>query len=108
MTDKYSYRFLPIAENDLVNTVLYIEQELSNPKAAKDFTIKLSKKIDDTRVFPLSGKAIDNKFIADKGLRQFAVGNYIVFYKPDKETETIIILRIIYGGRDIDEILKTL
>ena len=56
----------------------------------------------------MSGRALDNEFILDQTLRKFFVGNYIVFYRPDKEAKTVIIVRMVFGGRDIDEILKTI
>jgi len=108
MANKYSYRFAPKAFSDLDATLAYIEQELFNPKAAEDLAVELFKKIDHIRLFPLSGRALSNEFISDQTLRKFFVGKYIVFYKPDKETKTIIIVRIVYGGRNIDEILKTI
>ena len=108
MASKYSFKFAPKALSDLNEVLLYIEQELSNSKAAKDLADELFEKIDNVREFPLSGRAVVNEFIIDQTLRKFIVGKYIVFYKVNKEAKTIIIVRIVYGGRNIDEILKTL
>ena len=36
-----------------------------------------------------------------RGLRFFPVDNYLVFYKTDDETETVYVVRIMYGGRDV-------
>jgi len=108
MASRYSYKFAPKARSDLDGALSHIEQELCNPKAAEDMATLLFEKIDHVREFPLSGRAVDNENITDQTLRKFFVGKYIVFYKPDKETKTIIIVRIIYGGRNIDEILKTI
>ena len=35
-------------------------------------------------------------------LRYIAVDNYPVFYVPTHENRTVTVLRILYGGRDID------
>jgi len=105
---KYSYRFAPLAEIDLDSTLDYIEYELFNPKAAADLATKLNNKIDHIRDFPLSGRVVENEYVIGQNLRQIFIGNYIVFYKPDEETKTIIIVRIVYGGQNIDEILKTI
>jgi len=105
-SSRYAYKFAPRAESDLDNTLKYIEEELHNPKAAQDLVIELFEKIDIVREFPLSGVALDNEFISDQTLRRIFVRNYVVFYKPDDATKTIIIIRMIYGGRNIDEILK--
>lgn len=34
------------------------------------------------------------------------VDNYVVLYFPDKENETVTILRVMYGGRNIEEQLN--
>ncbi|MBQ8401784.1 MAG: type II toxin-antitoxin system RelE/ParE family toxin [Clostridia bacterium] len=41
-----------------------------------------------------------------RGLRIMPVDNYLVFYIPDTENETVSIIRIMYGGRDIDAQLR--
>ena len=32
--------------------------------------------------------------------------NYLVFYKTDDETETVYVVRIMYGGRDVHKQLS--
>jgi len=108
MENKYLYYIMPKAKRDLHDIGEYIMEELQHPKAAKDFFIKFSEKIDVLLQFPFSGQLIDNKHIADTDLRKIVVGNYIVFYKPDEQAKTIIIVRIIHGSRNIDKALKTM
>ena len=36
------------------------------------------------------------------------VGNYVLFYQPDAQTQTIYILRVVHGRRDRDEVAKNL
>ena len=36
-----------------------------------------------------------------EGLRFFSVDNYLVFYCPQREKQTVSIVRIMYGKRDI-------
>ncbi|MDD6564758.1 MAG: type II toxin-antitoxin system RelE/ParE family toxin, partial [Clostridiales bacterium] len=38
-----------------------------------------------------------------KGLRVFSVGNYMVFYLPVEEKNTVSVIRIMYGGRNIEK-----
>ena len=37
----------------------------------------------------------------NEGLRFFPVDKYLVFYLPDENKNTVDIVRIMYGGRDI-------
>ena len=104
---KYDYWFAPKAESDLDELLAHIEHKLFNPKAALDFAIELFDKIDYYRVFPELGIKVDNEFVINKDLRKFFVGNYIAFYIPNKESRTIIIVRIVYGGRNVGEMLRT-
>ena len=46
------------------------------------------------------------KSVSYTHLRFFPVGNYLVFYKTDDETEIIYVVRIMYGGRDVHKQLS--
>lgn len=105
---KYDYKFAPRANFDLDDVLQHIENQLFNPKAAKDFATDLFEKIDLYREFPESGQKVLNEYIINKDLRKFFVGNYTVFYLPRKESKLLIIVRIVYSGRNINEILKTI
>ena len=41
-----------------------------------------------------------------RGLRFVSIDNYIVFYIPDIEEQTVTILRVMYSGRNIEEQLS--
>ena len=105
-SNRYSYEFRPEAESGLDNALLYIRDELRNAQAVKDMIADLFDKIDNLCFFPLSGAKVDNEFIIDQTLRKFFVGKYVVFYKPCEKLQTVVIIRIIYGSRNLDEILN--
>ena len=41
-----------------------------------------------------------------RGLRVFPVDNYLVFYISDMKTKIVTVIRVMYGGRDVDKELK--
>ena len=41
-----------------------------------------------------------------RGLRVFPVDNYLVFYIPDMERQIVTVIRVMYGGRDVDKELR--
>ncbi|NLC74769.1 MAG: type II toxin-antitoxin system RelE/ParE family toxin [Clostridiales bacterium] len=41
-----------------------------------------------------------------RGLRIIPVDNYCVLYIPDEEQALVTVIRVMYGGRDIDMQLK--
>ena len=42
-----------------------------------------------------------------RGLRIMPVDNFLVFYIPDSKHGIVTIIRVVYGGRDVDKELKT-
>lgn len=39
------------------------------------------------------------------GMHQLPVDNFIVYYLVDDETGTVTVVRVFYGGRDIERII---
>lgn len=108
MASKYQYRLSQKAADDLDGIVSYIASELSNPQAAADFLSRLEKVIDEIRSFPESGAPVNNEFLSNTKLRKKTVGSYLLDYLSVPETETVYIVRIVYGKRNMEEILRQL
>ncbi len=43
-----------------------------------------------------------------RNLRMMPVDHYLVFYIPNRDEEAVTIVRVMYGGRDIDRQLKSM
>ena len=108
MESKFGYRLTKRADSDLDEIVSYIAVELANPQAASDFVDKLQDNIEEARSFPENGSLVSNEFLQVENVRKKLVGNYIMYYLPDTKGKIIYILRIVYGKRNMDEILKNL
>lgn len=108
MEFKWGYRLTQKADADLDSIVGYIAVELSNPKAASDFVEKLQAAIEETRLFPESGFPVMNEFVQNTEVRKKQIDNYVMYYLPDLTEKTIVVLRIVYGRRNMDEILRKL
>ena len=102
---EFSYRFTEKANADLDEIVRYIAVELTNPKAASDFADTLHNVINEICTFPESGTIVSNEFVPNPGIRKIPVNNYVVFYFTDFSKKTVFIVRIIYGRRNMDDIL---
>ena len=100
---RYRLVFTEAAERDLDDIVKYISVELANPKAATDFLDHLAEISDDICLYPESGPKVDNEFV-QKNVRYKIIGNYILYYLPQKEDKISYVLRIIYGRRDLRKI----
>ena len=100
MDCEYHYRLTRRAEKELDDILDYIGNKLDNAKAA-------AKLMEDTVcVFPEGGALVTNAFLPRKIIRKKVVGNYLLYYRADKERKTVWLLRIVYGRRDMDEVLK--
>ncbi|HUM83796.1 MAG TPA: type II toxin-antitoxin system RelE/ParE family toxin [Lachnospiraceae bacterium] len=108
MESKFEYRLTQKADADLDGIVSYIAIELSNPKAASDFIDKLQKAIEEVLAFPESDSLAVNEYLPHVNVRKKLVGNYIMYYLPNYTEHEIFILRIAYGKRNMDEILRQL
>ena len=104
---KYGYVITETAEADTDETFEYIAGDLANPYAASDFADELEKKIDEICKAPKTGRLVENEYLKRNDVRRILVGNYIVYYIIDDEARNIVILRLVYGKRDQDEILKS-
>ena len=102
----YKYHFTASAEKDLDEIVRYIAIELDNPSAASVFMTKLEKIISDIRTFPKCGSIVDNEFIPVHDIRKMPISNYVLYYRFDEADACVVILRIIYGKRDPQQMMK--
>lgn len=107
MASNYDYRFTEKAEQDLDEILHYISVDLANPAAAQDLGRKIFEQINIVRSFPDCGAIIDNEFLSDKTVRKLSVDHYMIYYKADHDDKMISVIRIVYGKRDLDGILKT-
>jgi toxin ParE1/3/4 len=106
MASEFNFKFTAKAEDDLDGIVSYIAISLCNPQSAAAFLSKLQAAIDEACAFPESGSPVDNEFFPYKTVRRKPVGNYIMYYFPDTAGKTIIVLRVLYGRKNPEEILR--
>lgn len=38
------------------------------------------------------------------GMHKMPVGNFVVFYTVDRESAAVTVIRIVYGGRDLESL----
>lgn len=90
------------AESDLRGIYEYIAFELLSPENAAGQLDRLEEYIIGLETCPEKFRAYEKEPWKSRGLRVMPVDNYLVFYIPDKETETVTIIRVMYDGRDVD------
>ena len=102
---KYKLVITKPAENDLNEIASYIASELSSPQAAISFIDEVSNCYDNILLNPLMYPLCENERLKNKSYRKSVIKNYIMFYRVDEKSNTIFIMRFIYGGRDYINII---
>ena len=107
---QYTVAYTERAEEDLRGIHEYIAGILLAPVAAGKQSSRILNAIAGLDQMPERFRLYDNEPWHSKGLRVMPTGNYLVFYvsveSPSEPKGLVSIIRIIYGGRDVDEELK--
>lgn len=94
------------ARQDLRDIYEYIAYELLAPEAAAGQTERIMKAAHSLEQMPMRHRLYEEEPWHCQGLRVLLVDNYLVFYLPDETSATVSIIRIMYGGRDINKQLN--
>lgn len=102
----YEVRLTTEAENDLRGIFEYIAFELQSSQNAAGQLDRLEQSIMSLDQMPERFRVYEKEPWHSRDLRIMPVDNYLVFYIPNHEEQTVKIMRVIYGGRDIDKQLN--
>ena len=91
------------ALEDLQGIYDYISEILIEPGIAVKQTDRILDAADSLDAMPLRHRLYDHEPWRSKGLRILPVDNYVIFYLPDELKNIVAIVRIMYGGRDVDK-----
>ena len=91
------------AWNDLEEIYEYIALQLQEPVIAQRMYNSIVSAIHSLDTFPLRYALFENEPWKSRGLRKLLVKKYLVFYTVDEVKKAVNIIRIIYGGRDLDK-----
>jgi len=105
MQNSYQLKFTPIANDDLDGIYRYISERLVAPKAANDLMDNIETSIMRLNGFPYSGSPVADNILNSRGYRKLIVKNYIVFYLIDETEKQIVIMRVLYGAQQYENLL---
>lgn len=98
MNNKYPIEYLPIAEQDLIEILEYIQ--IDNPSAALQLLEEIDKSISKLAYFPYMGHMPKDQRLIQLNYRTLVVESYLVFYVV--LDEIVEIRRILHGKRKYD------
>ena len=94
------------ADSDLRSIYEYIAFTLLEPETSARQLERIEKGILSLEEMPERFRVFEKEPWYCRGLRQMPVDNFSVFYIPNSEDETVTVIRVMYGRRDIDKQLK--
>lgn len=101
----YKLEVTELAHQDLDSIVSYIAVQLVNPQAAANFLDEVEKCYDNLKKMPeMYAKCRDSR-LEKEGYRKAVIKNYILIYKIQENTRTVVILRFFYGVRDYEKLI---
>ena len=94
------------AESDLRSIFEYIAFSLLEQEIAKNQVRRIIDAVAKLNEMPLRYHLYEKEQWHSKGLRVLPIDNYLAFYLPVEAKMTVAVIRIMYGGRDIEEQLR--
>ena len=94
------------ADADMRGIFEYIAFTLLAPENATGQLDRLENGILSLEQYPMRYRAYEKEPWHSRGLRVLSVDNYVVLYIPNEETKVVTVIRVMYGGRNIDKELK--
>lgn len=101
----YNVAYSPKAYDDLTAIYTYISTELKSKNNAQAQVDRIRDAIRKLDVMPERHERVDWEPWLSMGMRKMPIDNYIIFYLVDSSNMIVVIDRIVYGGRNLEEIL---
>ena len=97
---EYSLEITDRAQHDLREIYNYIAESLMEPTTANKQLERIEEGILSLKHMPLRIAMEQNESLKQRNLRKLIIDNYLVFFLVNEETNTVSIVRILYGRRD--------
>lgn len=107
MTKNYKVSYSADALDDLREIYAYIANELFAPETAAAQVGRIRKEIRSLDFLPARYALVEWEPWHSMKMHQLPVDNFIVYYLADDEEMAVTIVRVFYGGRDIEGIINS-
>ena len=100
--EKYKLRYLPLFEQDLIQTISYITNVLKNTDAAEKLVNDVEDAIQERLEYPLAFEPFPSKQ-RDYPYYRIYIRNYVIYYVVIGDVMEV--RRFLYGARDTNRYL---
>lgn len=104
MNRSYTVLYAPQALDDLRNIYSYLAFSRQEPAIAQKLVARLRKAARSLDTLPARHPVVDWEPWQSMGMHRFPVDNFLLFYLVDADSHTVTLVRIVYGGRDLQEL----
>lgn len=98
---RWEIQYTEEAVQDLQDVYDYLAFVLLEPVLAQTHINTLMDAAESLDSMPFRHPLYQNEPWHSRGLRMLPVGGWIVFYIPNESYNTVTVIRIVYGGRDM-------
>ena len=107
MNETYSVIYSSKAKDDLIEIYSYIAFDLQVPDIAEGQVNRIRKTIRSLDFMPSRYITVQWEPWKSMRMHQVPVDNFVVYYVVNDDSRTVTVIRIFYGGRDIEDIINT-
>ncbi|MCM1101871.1 MAG: type II toxin-antitoxin system RelE/ParE family toxin [Clostridium sp.] len=102
MSDNYRVIYSPEALEDIRKIYSHIAYGLQAPDTALNQVNRIRKEIRSLDFMPMRYSIVDWEPWKSMQMHKVPVDNYVVYYLADSNIYTVTVIRIVYGGQDIE------
>lgn len=106
MSSSYSVIYSPKAMEDIKEIYSYIAFTLLVPSTAENQVNRIRKAIRSLDFMPSQNPLVDWEPWKSTGMHKVPIDNFVIFYTIDDNIFVVTIIRIVYSGRDISNIIS--
>ncbi len=103
---KYKTFFTAKAYEDIREIYSYIRYKLKNTSSAFKIIDEIENKILLLRENPFTGSSVTGQGLVNFGYRKLVIRNYIAIYKVDDSRKEVYIVRVFYGKRNYQALIR--
>ena len=107
MKTEYRVYYSVAAKNDLLSIYRYIAFDLYEPVIAKKQINRLREGIKKLSIFPKKHPSVEWEPWLSMNMRRVTIDNYVVYYLVNDDQRLVTIVRIFYGGRNIEHMIQS-
>ena len=107
MTENYKVGYSEDALDDLREIYAYIANELLVTETAAAQVDRIRKEVRSLNFMPARYTLVEWEPWHSMKMHQLPVDNFIVYYLVDDQEMAVTVVRVFYGGRDIEGIINS-